>query len=277
MMDADGVVAGLGLVGSAHAIQLAQTRFRMRLVDHWRIAPGARVLEIGCGQGDTTLALAAAVGPDGHVTAIDTADGSYGAPDTLTDAAERIGRSSLGGRIAFRFGADILDPAIPLPHDRYDCAVLAHCSWYFRSVEVLRRTLRRLGDRTDRLCLSEWDLQPTRPTQIPHLLAVILQGRMARLDPAFDGNVRTPLSQAALTAVLREAGWRVDEVAPVDSTRLQDGRWEVDNGLALLPQPLTAFETAPLAGIDMAALQAVIGSAEIESLPSFAMTCRRIG
>jgi ubiquinone/menaquinone biosynthesis C-methylase UbiE len=36
---------------------------RLAIVSFWAIAPGSRVLELGCGQGDTTIALAHAVDP----------------------------------------------------------------------------------------------------------------------------------------------------------------------------------------------------------------------
>ena len=40
-------------------------------IAHARVQPGETVLDIGCGTGATTLALAAAVGPTGHVTGLD--------------------------------------------------------------------------------------------------------------------------------------------------------------------------------------------------------------
>jgi SAM-dependent methyltransferase len=46
-------------------------RDRMEIVDCWSVQPGWRVLEIGCGNGWMTAALAAAVGDKGHVTAVD--------------------------------------------------------------------------------------------------------------------------------------------------------------------------------------------------------------
>jgi precorrin-6B methylase 2 len=61
-----------GLVG-----QMAQ---RAALVRAWRVPPGARVLEIGCGQGDMSIVLAAAAGPTGHVTALDPGALDYGMP-----------------------------------------------------------------------------------------------------------------------------------------------------------------------------------------------------
>lgn len=43
------------------------------LLDRARLAPGSRVLDVGCGAGDTTLAAARAIGPEGHVTGQDVA------------------------------------------------------------------------------------------------------------------------------------------------------------------------------------------------------------
>lgn len=56
----------------------AQAEERVQLVRAWSIKPAERVLELGCGQGDTTIALAVAVGDQGKVVAIDPAPLDYG-------------------------------------------------------------------------------------------------------------------------------------------------------------------------------------------------------
>jgi len=56
----------------------SQMEHRVQLVSFWGIEPGSRVLEIGCGQGDTTVVLADAVGENGHVDAVDPGAPDYG-------------------------------------------------------------------------------------------------------------------------------------------------------------------------------------------------------
>jgi protein-L-isoaspartate O-methyltransferase len=68
------IVAAMAAGTLDPAVQLTQTRYRMGLVDGWDIRPGASVLEIGCGQGDMTAVLADAVGEQGRVVGVDSAE-----------------------------------------------------------------------------------------------------------------------------------------------------------------------------------------------------------
>ncbi|KAI9745503.1 MAG: hypothetical protein M1818_001037 [Claussenomyces sp. TS43310] len=52
---------------------IAAQRYRQHLLQLWQIPQGSSVLEIGPGQGDFTVALADAVGRNGHVVAVDPA------------------------------------------------------------------------------------------------------------------------------------------------------------------------------------------------------------
>src|SRR5206468_10004496 len=101
------------------AEQLRQTRFRMQLVQDWQIPEGARVLEIGGGQGDTTAVLADAVGERGRVIAVDLAEPSYGAPITIGESAAHLSEGPLGNRITFHYGFDVLDPGNAFPDDAF--------------------------------------------------------------------------------------------------------------------------------------------------------------
>lgn len=57
------------------------------LLDRARVAPGARVLDVGCGAGDSTLAAARATGPEGHVTGQDVAARLLALARTRAEAA----------------------------------------------------------------------------------------------------------------------------------------------------------------------------------------------
>jgi SAM-dependent methyltransferase len=222
------IVAAMAATALDPATQLAQTTFRMSLVDGWAIPVGASVLEVGCGQGDMTAVLAATVGPGGRVVAVDSADPSYGAPVTLGESIDVLRASALGDRIDVRLGFDILGEPAP---GEFDYVVLALSSWYFASLAQLRDVLRAVRPLAPVLCFAEWDLRPADPGQLAHLLAVLVQGQHA----VADANIRTPFSREALLRILDETGWRVDRQRLVDTAGLADADWEIRACLELEP------------------------------------------
>ncbi len=226
-MDVAEIAALMLVPPGGEQVQLTQTGFRRRVVDTWRIEAGERVLELGCGQGDLTAVLADAVGPGGHVTAIDPAPATYGAPTTLGQSTGHLAASPLGPRMDIRLETDVLDPAVAFADGEFDVVVLAHSSWYFPSVGVLTETLRRVRPWARRLCFAEWDLTPRSLDQVPHLLAVLIQGQIELHKAHSESNVRTPFSRARAIAVLADAGWTVTGQDDVDTTGQQDARWEI--------------------------------------------------
>lgn len=215
--------------GAEHAdVQLVQTQFKLAIADGWQIPAGARILEIGCGQGDMTAVLAEAVGSRGHVTAVDIADPTYGAPISLGESARRLLESPLGQRIEFRFNLDVLDPSVTFEPASFDYVVLTHASWYFASVTQLADVLRRVRPWAKRLCVSEWNMTPQSIEQVPHMLAVLIQGQIEAFKATSDANIRTPISLAALKRLLGETGWTPTAEAHLDAPYLQDARWEID-------------------------------------------------
>ncbi len=272
-MTAEEIAERMATVGGSREIQIRQTRFRQALVAAWGVEPGERILEIGCGQGDTTAALAAA---EASVLAIDPADPSYGAPFTLGKATRHLSESDLGRRIEFRLGFDPLTAAFP--DDAFDAVVLAHCSWYFPSIEVLRATLTRASPWARRLLFSEWDLTPT-PDAVGHLLAVVVQGQVEAYKPVSESNVRTPLTRARLTGLVEEAGWRIVREESLDSSGLDDGRWEVGACLAASAQEAASFGLPPRlresVEMQVEVLRALQAKGATRSLSSYALVAER--
>ena len=78
-----------------------------------RLAPGERVLDLGCGAGTDSLVAAQMVGPDGHVTGIDMT------PEMLAKArraAEEMGLAN----VSF---VECEAEALPFPDESYDVIV----------------------------------------------------------------------------------------------------------------------------------------------------------
>ena len=132
-------------------------------------------MEVGCGHGDTTVALAQAVGLGGEVVAIDRAAASYGGPTTLSDAHTGIKSSHLGQRIDFRLSTDLLSPDLAFQYGAFDLVVFSHCSWYMSPAAELQKSFERVRPWARRLGYAEWDLVPRTVRQMPHFVAILLQ------------------------------------------------------------------------------------------------------
>ncbi|MFJ8311697.1 MULTISPECIES: class I SAM-dependent methyltransferase [unclassified Streptomyces] len=259
-------------------VQRAQTAYRAALVAAMNVPAGASVLELGCGQGDMTAVLAEAVGPDGRVVALDIADPSYGAPVTLGQSAEHLKASLLGARVDFRFGVDVLDGSVDFPDGAFDHVVLTHCSWYFASLGRLREVLARVRPWARRLSFTEWDLAPRSTDQLPHLLAVLIQGQIEASGSRGEGNVRTPFSRESLLRLLPSAGWEAVAEHCVDTAQLQDADWEID-ACALLLDSAERMAALPVPVRDLVLSQADVLRAAARKrgntpLPSYSVTAR---
>ncbi|MEQ1935368.1 MAG: methyltransferase domain-containing protein [Fimbriimonadaceae bacterium] len=216
---------------AAHAVspdaQLTQIQYRQTLVEHWQIPEGSSVLEVGCGQGDTTIVLADAVGETGRVVAIDSAPATYGKPISLGEAAARIKSGPLGDQVEFRFDFDLLNQHFR--PDEFDFVVMAHCLWYFDSLSIGCQMLERVRPWARTLCLAEWELAARKSDQMMHFLAVFLQGQVGESE----SNIRTPTSWSAVDVMISTTGWNVTSKRRMDTSKLDDARWEIANAMTI--------------------------------------------
>ncbi|KIJ60852.1 hypothetical protein HYDPIDRAFT_116718 [Hydnomerulius pinastri MD-312] len=223
-------IASLSLHDPDHFhIQLGQTEHRVNLVNAWQIKEGDQVLEIGCGQGDCTAVLAAAVGESGKVVAIDPAEPEYGSPYTLAQAQGHLIRegSPLRTRLTFlrQTAQEHLEEDKATIHD---VAILAHCIWYFSSPSSLLDTFRALSTRTRRICLAEWSLTATKAAAVPHLLAALTQASLECRKLVTVSNIRTVLSPQGIVQIAKEAGLEMTSESVIESPiGMLDGHWEV--------------------------------------------------
>ncbi|KAK5995482.1 Methyltransferase ustM-like protein [Cladobotryum mycophilum] len=221
-------IAGYSIAPKEHmGIQIPQAEHRINFVNFWKIAPGSRVLEIGCGQGDCTAVLAEAVGPTGHVDAVDPGRPDYGAPWTLAQAQAHLSASSIGDRISWHFAEPtkfLADHA----GENWDYVVFAHCIWYFESPTLLDNMLAALKGRATNLLIAEYALKATEKDAVPHVLAAVARATLEAHNKASEANIRCLSSPAAIADAAKDKGWTLGaETIIVPAEGLLDGSWEV--------------------------------------------------
>ncbi|KAF1927514.1 uncharacterized protein M421DRAFT_169181 [Didymella exigua CBS 183.55] len=223
-------IARLSLHDPANfSVQRSQTQHRLELLKHWNVSPGAKVLELGCGQGDCTTVLAAAVGEQGTVVALDPADLDYGSPYTLGQAQGHISQGPLGRQITWvqQSPQEYLSSLSSGDSKTFHATVLAHCLWYFSSPSLILSTFRAIRQHSKRLLLAEWSLVAT-PFSQPHVLAALTQAALECRKPESISNVRMVLSPKRLTQLALAAGWQLEGETSVQAGEdLLDGQWEV--------------------------------------------------
>jgi ubiquinone/menaquinone biosynthesis C-methylase UbiE len=92
-----------------HIITVGMSRHGEAALDRHPVPPGGRVLDVGCGFGDTTLAIARRVGPEGRATGVDCAE-NFVEAGRRAAAAEGIGNADF-------FTADVQTDPLRGPYD----------------------------------------------------------------------------------------------------------------------------------------------------------------
>lgn len=226
-------------------IQRMQTEHRLKLAEFWGIKDGDKVLEIGCGQGDTTAVLAFLIGEKGFVQGIDIASPNYGSPLTLGESIDHLKKSQIGNRINIDFEMDVLSPTIEFPEKYFDLIVLSHSSWYLKSAEELHDILKKLRKWGNKLCFAEWDTRIQSIEQYPHFLSVLIQSQYECFKPCSLSNVRTLFTPQDIRNIAESAGWEIVTEKSINSPELQDGKWEIEQTLTNFHEELKTVEHMP--------------------------------
>ncbi|MBI1358872.1 MAG: methyltransferase domain-containing protein [Alphaproteobacteria bacterium] len=213
-------------------------------------APGERVIDVGCGCGDTALALARAVGAEGEVLGVDVSR------PMLEVARRRLAGATLS-HVSFREG-DASETELPEERDlifsRFGVMFFVHP---LNAFHHLRGALRPSG----RIAFCCW----RHPRENPWAMAPLVAARQALgvTPPPSDPNAPGPFAFAdkdRLNGILSGAGFRHIAIQPFDAAvQIGDtprtaaenaarfgpvGRLIRDVGEASLPQAIAGMETA---------------------------------
>ena len=263
-------------------------RDRMEIVDCWSIQPGWRVLEVGCGNGWMTVALAAAVGDKGHVTAvdIDPHDPSLLFPSpSMGEETDVIKASWLGPRIDFLWETDLLDPGVDFTGYNFDIVVFNHSSWYFQTSAILAKLFARVRPWSKHLGYHEWDLQPRSMGQVPHMLAALIQAQLKSIGLLErKGGIWSLILPEEALRMAEDADWQVISQREVTSShQREDGiEWEprlaVEYGEEYLAdsRAFPSVQTRRLLATQVELLKQLNQHIQHQSLSSFVFLARKV-
>ncbi len=188
---------------------LASITYRQNLIKLWRIPAGARVLEIGAGQGDFTVPVADAVGPSGHVVAVDPIEPDKGTPP-IGRAQAHVKASPVGAQIDFvrTDGASYLKETT----EKFDYIIFPHTVWYFSKPAVLKEIISLAVGKASTVLIAEFAIAPCRPEAVPHLLTVLATNALESFrDETSWRNQRCGLTPKQIISEVVGAGWALSE------------------------------------------------------------------
>lgn len=206
MLKQEAIIQAMG-ISPTDAIQSVQTAYRLQLIRNWNLQPGMKVMELGCGQGDMTAVLAAAVGRVGLVQAYDIAPEDYGAPVTIGTAQRRLQQSVLGKQIKAALHTDVRSAPLDFVPQYFDVLVITHASWYFNAISELQQTLQAVLPFVKRVYFTEWDLHVRSLKQLGHQLAALIEFEYAAIHGNPAANVRTMVTATNAGALLEALGF----------------------------------------------------------------------
>jgi ubiquinone/menaquinone biosynthesis C-methylase UbiE len=189
----------------------------LRALDRAEIAPGSRVLDVGCGCGDTTVEIARRIGPRGGVTGLDVSR-------VMLDRAGEAARAAAAMNVTLE-EADA--QTVKLPAGSFDLLFSRFGVMFFSDPEAAFANLRRALRPRARLTFVCWRAPDQNPwTHVPlaalarHIHVPEIQlGAPGPFGFADDERVRGILRRAGFHDVAFEA---VDELVSIGGGELDE-------------------------------------------------------
>jgi SAM-dependent methyltransferase len=212
--------AGPEWVALAEEFQRALAPAGAELLRRAAAAPGEHVLDVGCGFGSTTLALAQAVGASGRVMGLDIS-----AP--MLERARERAKEAGADNIVWR-EADAQDAALPAEH--FDLIVSRFGIMFFDDPAAAFANLHRATKPNGRLQFACW--QPTARNAWYTLAARTLQPYLELPPPKPDAPGPFAFGDTKwVSDLLRSAGFVDIAFDEFEMTMIQGGRRGIDGAI----------------------------------------------
>jgi ubiquinone/menaquinone biosynthesis C-methylase UbiE len=169
-------------------------RLRAEMVSRMRISRGQRVLDVGCGIGGASFAVAELTGPTGLVAGVD-----------ISSALLQVASDRARGRpgIEFRQGEA---GALPYPDDCFDAARCERVFLYLPDRLAAIREMQRVVKKGGRICIVDTDIDSTAIHSAKHALT-------RKLTSVVAASIPNPNSARDLPSLAKQSGLRDIEVA----------------------------------------------------------------
>lgn len=167
------------------------------VADRLAVAPGERVIDVGCGCGESTLELARRVGPGGHVLGVDISK------PMLARAGERAAAEGFGQVTLLEADAQ----SHPFPAGGFDVVYSRFGVMFFADPVAAFTNLRRALRAGGRLGFVCWQSLPENPWMLVPLQAIV---GLVPLPPPPAPDAPGPFSFAdrgRVTGILEAAGF----------------------------------------------------------------------
>ncbi len=198
----------------------------VRAIDRAAVKMGERILDVGCGCGETTLELAGRVGPSGTVTGIDLST-------MMLDRARQRAREAGVEQVRFE-NADAQTYA--LPRASVDLLFSRFGVMFFIDPVAAFTNLRSALRPGGRLAFVCWQSLQQNPWMMVPLAAVMQQVALPP-PPAPDAPGPFAFADAErVRGILTQAGLRALNFAPVDETLTIGGSGGIDQAVEFVLQ-----------------------------------------
>jgi SAM-dependent methyltransferase len=193
-------------------------------IERGNIVAGERVLDVGCGCGDTTLQIAERVGAEGRVTGVDVSG-------PMLAVAKRRAQQANVDNVDF----ECRDAqTAQLPENAFDCVYSRFGVMFFDDPVAAFRNLRVALVPGGRLAFACWQPLPKNPWMLlPAAAAAKVIPMPAPPEPGAPGPFAFG-DDARVREILERAGFDGISIEPYESTMLLGGSDNIDEAVELI-------------------------------------------